>query len=182
MCVMWSSKATPVAIDNADLININGDFNAWRIALRPLQPPTITIAGIRSTDWSVADGATQLLVPGSLQAGTNASPILPLNVAICATQTTGRIGRSRRGRNYIPGIAENVVSTGDIIGTTFRNTIVDAYIALRNDLQADGFVNVVASFIADGVARVTALGTAITNTVVDPYSDSQRRRLAGRGA
>lgn len=182
VCIHFVSKTTPAAITAAELVAINSAFDGWRTAIRPVQPNVVTIAGIRSIDWSVPDGATVLTVPSASVAGSNANPILPLNVAICASHYTGLTGRSRRGRNYIPGIGENDVATGDVILAAARTVIVGAYQALRTDLLAAGFVQVVASFHANGAPRANGQGTAVLTTQIDQYSDSQRRRLAGRGA
>lgn len=182
VCIHFVSKTTPAAITPANLTAINTAFDQWRTNIRGLQPASIVCAGIRSTDWSVPDGISQLLVPGAALAGTNASPTLPLNVAICITHSTGRTGRSRRGRNYIPGIAENVISTGDFIGPTFRSVLSLSYDNLRTELLTAGFVHVVASFFTNGAPRVNGLGTAVLTSIADSYSDSQRRRLFGRGA
>lgn len=182
VCVHWVSRTTPVSPVLGDLTNVMDDFDTWRTAIRSLQPPTIQIAGIRATDWNVASGITAFSLPAANVAGTNASTIAPLNVAICASHRSGFTGRSRRGRNYIPGIGENVVSNGDLIGSTFQNTLATAYAALRTNLLTHGYVQVAASFVTNGAPRANGLGTAIATTIVDQYSDSQRRRLAGRGA
>lgn len=182
VCVHFVSKTTPSAVTMTDLVHAIDDFDLWRIALRTLQPGNIVIAGIRATDWSVPDGITSFTVPTGTPAGSNITPLLPLNVAICASHYSGRTGRSRRGRNYIPGIGEGIISVGDVILFTARNNIATAYDALRTNLLAHGLVQVVASFQTNGAPRVNGQGTAIASTVVDQYSDSQRRRLAGRGA
>jgi len=182
VCVHFVSKTTPSAVSATDLSNAISAFDGWRTDMRIVQPAAVVIAGIRATDWSVPDGITAFTVPGANPAGTNLTALLPLNVALCATHYTGRTGRSRRGRNYIPGIGEGLVSTGDIILASGRNNIVNAYTALRTDLLASGLVQVVASFFTNGAPRVNGQGTAVSTTVVDQYSDSQRRRLAGRGA
>jgi len=182
VCVHFVSKTTPTAVANTDLLNAIGDFDGWRTAIRPNQAPSVSVAGIRATDWSVPDGITSFLAPSANVAGNNASSPMPLNVAICASHYSGLTGRSRRGRNYIGGLGENTVSVGDIITTANATNIMNAYNALRTALLGHGLVQVVASFHTAGAPRVTGQGTAIAFTAIDQYSDSQRRRLAGRGA
>lgn len=182
VCIHFVSKTTPSAVTLTDLTNAIDSFDTWRISLNPIMAVNMQIAGIRATDWSMADGITALTVPGTAINGTNGTPILPLNVALVASHSTGRTGRSRRGRNYIPGAAESTVAVGDVIAAGTRNIITAAYNTLRTALLADGLVQVVASFHANGAPRVTGLGTAVSVTSVDQHSDSQRRRLAGRGA
>jgi len=180
--VHYVSKTTPSAIVSSDLVAIATVFDTWRTALRSIQHVNTTIEGIRCTDWSAPDGITYLLNPGANLSGTNLTLAEPNNVAICATHYTGRTGRSRRGRTFIGGLAENEVSLGDLVNVTAGNAIVNAYIALRTALLAVNFVHCVASFFTGGAPRAVGLGTAVVTTYVDPYADSQRRRLAGRGA
>jgi len=182
VCIHWLQKAAAGTVTSTDLSNGISLLDTWRTALRPLQPAGVIIAGIRATDWSVPDGATQFNVPSANIAGTNVSPQLPLNVAVCATHYTGLTGRSRRGRNYIPGLGESVVSVGDIVLAGMRTTIINAYQALTLAAIGVSIPFVVASFRANNLPRITGLGTVILQTAVDQYSDSQRRRLAGRGA
>lgn len=182
ICVHFVSKDAPNPVNATDLQNAVDSFNTWGVAVRPLQAANITRVGVQAYDWSIPNGATLLMQPTVSQFGTNASPVAPLNVAVVASHRTPKTGRSFRGRNYIPGIGENAISTGDIINATLRNALVTAYASLVTNLNADGLVLVTASFYANGAPRVTGVGTAVNSTVVDQYSDSQRRRLAGRGA
>lgn len=183
VCIHFVSKTSPVAVNTTDLNAACVWFDALGQALRPLQPANVVRSMVRAIDWSVPDGAQVSLIPFSTNnAGTNVSPGLPLNVAICATQVSGLVGRSRRGRNYIPGIAENIVGLGDVISPISRSTIANAYNTLRTNLLTAGLVQVVASFHANKLPRTVGQGTAVAMTTIDQFSDSQRRRLAGRGA
>jgi len=182
VCIHYVSKTTPAAVVAGDLTNAITHFDTWRLALRPVMAASAAIAGIRATDWGVADGLTQFTVPSATPNGSNVSNPAPLNVAICASHYSGLSGRSRRGRNYIPAVGENTINVGDIITTLNVTQIINAYQALRTNLLTSGLVQVVASFHTNGAPRVTGLGTAVSFTAVDQYSDSQRRRLAGRGA
>lgn len=182
VCVHFVSKTSAAAVNAADLTAAITDFDTWRTAIRPIQASYTSIAGIRATDWSVPNGLTQFTAPSATPAGSNLSNPMPLNVAICASHYSGLTGRSRRGRNYMPGLGEDCVAVGDIIATARATTIMNAYAALRTNLLASNLVQIVASFHANGAPRVTGLGTAVSFTAVDQYSDSQRRRLAGRGA
>jgi len=182
VCVHYVSKTTPTAVTNANLINAMDAFDDWRIALRPIQAATCAIAGIRATDWSVPDGITRFSAPSITPNGSGATPAMPNNVAIVASHTTGLTGRTRRGRTYIGGLIESDVAVGDVVLGSVRSTIVAAYDQLRVTLLAGGLVQVVASFQKDLAPRVTGQGTAILVSTVDAYSDSQRRRLFGRGS
>jgi hypothetical protein len=182
VCVFFNQKTVSTPVTTTDLTNAISLYDAWRTAIRPIQSTQVGVAGIRATDWSVPEGASQFTAPSANVFGTNTLPSLPMNVAMCASHYTGFIGRSRRGRSYIPGLGENVVAVGDILGALFRNYAVTAFAALRASSLAASQAQVVASFQHNGAPRVTGLGTVVLTTAVDQYSDSQRRRLAGRGA
>jgi len=182
VCIHFFQKISAVAVNSTDLTNAISLVDTWRTAIRPVQPATMVISGIRATDWSVAEGATQLNVPSANIAGSDVGAVMPMNVAVVASHYTGFTGRSKHGRNYIPGIGENVVAVGDIVGALFRNYIITAYTGMAISAIAANLAFVVASFNTLGARRVTGIGTLVTQTQVDQYSDSQRRRLAGRGA
>jgi len=182
VCIHFATKNAGTAISPTDLAALTDAGDTWRAGLRSVQPPTVQVAGIRATDWSAADGGTSFQVPSVNVAGINATPTLPLNVAMCVTHKTAKRGRSFRGRTYIPGLGEDVVAAGDLLATARKTAVQVAYVNFDIALLAAGFTRVVASFHALGLPRMTGVPTPVTVTSIDQYSDSQRRRLAGRGA
>lgn len=182
VCIHFVQKTTPTTVTVTDLNNAISCFEAWGQAITAIQTPIITRAGIRATDVSVPEGITTLFSPYSQINGQVTVAKAPSNVAITASHYTGLTGRSRHGRTFIPGVAYNGVLPGDVIVTPVRLNVTNAYIALRASLAPFGLVHTVASFRSNKLPRVHGLGTAISNTQVDQYSDSQRRRLTGRGA
>jgi len=184
VCVNFVTKNTATAITNTDLSNIVDAFDIWRQTLRNAQSQVWSCAGIRATDWTSESGNTYFDGALSNPAGTESSAVEPNNVAACVTFRTAKRGRSYRGRNYIGGLNEGNVLIGDIIGggeiIAINNAYQDLHAALNTLTPA--FTHVVASFHHNGAPRVTGEGNAITSIYIDQYSDSQRRRLAGRGA
>jgi len=113
-------------------------------------------------------------VPVTPIAGTNASPGLPGNVALCVSLRTALAGRRFRGRKYFSGWTE-----ADVVGNQVDAGAVADIVAACNAFIAD--------MIAEGYPLTIVSYTGLTNTnvvtalCIDPYVDSQRRRLPGRG-
>jgi len=109
-------------------------------------------------------------------AQTGAEPVgsEPGNVCLCVSLRSALAGRRFRGRKYFSGLP-----TGSVVANTvdapLANAVVIAVNQLITDLAAGGTPLQVVSFV--GLTSVPVL-TAI---VTDLFSDSQRRRLTGRG-
>jgi len=130
----------------------------------------------------------------ALSGGDIASPGLPGNVALAVKFKTGFTGRNRNGRWFVAGLTEGNVN-GNTVNAGNRDLIVEAFGDLRTQLLALGYAHVVASFyngthlvdLPNGetrkrpTPRATALLTTIETYVADLNTDSQRRRLNGRG-
>lgn len=109
------------------------------------------------------------------------SPGLPSNVALCVSFRTPNRGRSFRGRNYVAGLGESEV-TGNTVAAPTVAGIQTSYSNLISIAAGVGFEWVVISRSHNLEPRLTGVATAITSVVVtDPFVDSQRRRLTGRG-
>jgi|SRR5215216_734485 len=114
--------------------------------------------------------------------GGNPSEPAPNNVAGCISFRTGFVGRSFRGRNYVPGIPNDMLNK-NTLDSDFTDAIVSGYTDLITAANAAGWVWVVCSFQANGAPRAAGLPTAVSSAMfVDQTVDSQRRRLPGRGA
>jgi len=113
-------------------------------------------------------------------AGGQAAGSLPNNVALCGTWFTSLAGRSYRGRTYIAGVDETNVTLSRILSGTaaaFATVLVE----LVNMIGAIGYDLVVTSFQTANAPRVSAVSTPIIAAGVNTVTDSQRRRLPGRG-
>lgn len=98
----------------------------------------------------------------------------PGNVSICVSLRTALAGRSTRGRKYFSGLGK-----GDVIGNQWDGgraaTLLDAVEALRDNLVTNATPMSIFSPTNLTLVFVTAA------TMVDLNTDSQRRRLTGRG-
>jgi len=135
----------------------------------------------------VATGLNSELGPQGTQGGLGATGAItaepvPNNVALCLTKRTANIGRSARGRWYVPGIDESIV-----IRSVMTQSNADSFAARVHDLLVDnppsGWEGVIVSYQHNNAALTTAAIYPITSVIArDGIVDSQRRRLPGRGS
>jgi hypothetical protein len=143
---------------------------------RAIMSQDLVLARVEALDVSLDNGMRVTAVPSSNQAGAIPSAALTNNVALVTTLLTPYTGRSFRGRIFMPGIPTNQTSGNNII-TTYVGDMQNALAALRTALLGEGATWVVASYFANGVARETAVPTAVTSLLTRSRVDTQRRRL-----
>jgi len=157
------------------------EFETWvNDSFSQLQSEDAQSTGVSGRDLTASTG---LLVERPFTTpvdGVIASPVLPNNVAVCMTLFTDLSGRSYRGRSYVGGIGEStiVASSLDPSTATFFATM---YIDLVDALSLAGYELVVTSFQTANAPRVSAVSTPVTAIGCNTVTDSQRRRLPGRG-
>lgn len=165
-----------------DMMELANNHVEWFSSdLRPEVAPEMSLVQIDCTDLSSEIAPAISYSTGLPLAGSNASPTLPSNVAICLTKRTVLRGRSYRGRIYQGGLVENGV-TGNTVFPTYLANILAAYENLKS--YAGTLVNwdmVVVSRYSGNAPRVEGVTTNVTNFTSDGFIDSQRRRLTGRG-
>lgn len=154
---------------------------AWIAEQQGAMSSLLSLNEIVCTDVSEEEGLQVIYTAGLPEVGESASPGLPNNVALVVKNFTDQIGRSRRGRTYIAGITETDVNA-NIPSNVFAAACVAYHTAIAEDALAAGFIFGVASYQHNNAPRVTAEFTPFTGFSVDMVTDSQRRRLPGRGA
>jgi len=154
--------------------------SAWQANLRAACSDQTSLVELIATDVSEEDGIQVSYTTGLPDAGDDPVDTLPNNVAIVISNKSVFTGRSRRGRTYVAGF-----SRGFVDDNTPSPTLISALLAYQADVKlnaaAEGFDVGVASYVNDGAPRTTALFTTYTAFTVDAVTDSQRRRLPGRG-
>lgn len=171
----------------ADLTALaNAVIAAWNTRVGPVQSTDVQYTNVQARDMSAQDAEIIEVPFPALSGGDVVGAALPGNCATCVSFRTGFGGRSRRGRIYLSGLVESLI-TGNQLSEGHRNTIQQNMNAFIADMLAAGFQLAVASYFS-GVApgggslpRATALVTPILTALVDGWVDSQRRRLQGRG-
>lgn len=177
---LYFNKAS--AWTDAQLTALAGDINGWVAdELLPLMSSDIELISTNATDQSSSSGSSIDVAAAGTPAGEVAQPSIAQNVAAVVTHRTANRGRSYRGRNYIPGLPITAMQTVGTLSAATISALVAAYAALSDVETAEGCTHVVASRFADKAPRTTGVTTPITSYTVDSNSDSQRRRLRGRG-
>lgn len=185
--IYYRKSTTPIL---ADLEVLTDEIRAYIIdQLLPALTSAISLIRVVGTLLDAVDGL-QVISTTDLPVAGGGGASQPNNVTICVSLKTASRGRSARGRNYIPGLAQGYI-TGNTITTVIQNafeTVWTGLIAIGGD---DGWSQVVVSrfsgfTIVDGkkvpTPREEGITHAITSAViVDRTTDSMRRRLPGRG-
>jgi len=177
---LWGEfPGTPTAAGINDMCEALSGW--WVTNIKPNVVSTLQLLEVYGSDQSASTGPESTFVPTGTQAGTLASPALPNNVALCISFRTQLRGRSYRGRNYLPGIAEDGV-TNNVFLAARTAMFVSAYTSLIGLFNDNAQTWVVASRFTSNAPRITGVAEPITAVVAtDPIVDSQRRRLPGRG-
>lgn len=171
--------------DAATAEELAGEMIVWvGDSLYPLLSSNIFLTEVAVRDLTTASGIIFNATPTTPVTGGLGGPALPGNVAVVASFRTGFAGRSYRGRNYVAGWVEADV-TGNAISPTVADALAAAYEVLMSPTGPMGVTEslwVVASRYANNAPRAEGIATLIRSVLVDQFVDSQRRRLAGRGA
>ena len=178
---LWFKWAAPATA--GDCASLNTALHTWWTAhLKTVLSPTLGLKEIVTVAQDSPSAPNADLIVNPYEYGTHGTASLPNGVAIVITERTALRGRNYRGRIYIPGmdigdrndsISLQIAKLGDII------TQVQWLLTAANTA---GAVWSVVSHFLNKAARGTAINTPITAVSGDNYFDSQRRRLALRGA
>lgn len=184
---LYASKVTPYEV--ADLEELAQLVVVWwQEECIPLYSNQVFLQAVVCTSLEDAEAAQWVEPVNTLNVGALTSPALPNNNAFTITILTSARGRSNRGRNYITGLTEAVVTNNQINGQHISDWLA-AYSELkaRIDLIARFLVVVSKYSGVDGsgnpIPREEGVATIVTGfRVFDDVIDSQRRRLPGRGS
>lgn len=171
---------TPSAPSVADLNDINDAVDTWlSTELAPTLTGSYVFDEVKAYDLTSAT-APVATKPLGYSGTINVNPVVN-NAALVTSFLTANRGRSGRGRNYLAGLQDNV---GSAISTSsgVAAAVVSAWSALNTYLTPLGFEHVVISNFTGGAARSAGLKQPVISYRTNVDYDSQRRRLAGRGA
>lgn len=157
-------------------------LNWWINFVEDYVSVNVELQEIKITDLTSDTAPVYSAAPSPKPNGNVTGDPLPNNVSLAVSFRTSGRGRSSRGRNYVFGLAEAEV-TGNVVEAGYLSTIQTAYDSVQSDIAVDlGADWVVVSRYHNKAPRTTALVQQVTAAViVDPFVDSQRRRLPGRG-
>jgi len=169
------TKPTPIV--TADLTAIAQIFRDWWLnSGRNQFADNMSLLSLTATDISSEDSIQHVNTVSPPVTGLQPTDNERNSQAIVVSWRTARIGRSYRGRTYMAGTPSNGVTANNITVTRATNMVTDFGVLVTN-LGVGGYALVVASYVENGVARTTAVGTPITSVQVNTRIDTQRRRL-----
>lgn len=176
----WLTADPPTSADATVIAQEYQD--AWVAHLQSMSGTDMSLRELYFTDLTSETAPTYTVVPGATLAGTGGTATLPNNISLCISFRTEGRGRSSRGRNYLFGLTEGVV-TGNTVLDMYANGAIDFFTAWATAVAPSSIIPVVISRRVDGADRTTALIQPINAYIyTDQTVDAQRRRLPGRGS
>lgn len=169
-----------IAVNQTDVANAGtGVFNWFNTEMLPaLTTATLWNKVVART---MANQTDLPITTNTANAGSQAVPSVPNNVALVTTFRTNMAGRSGRGRSYLMGLANN--SGNSVSPAAGTLTAIDAaYTAMNTYLSPFSLFHAVVSLFTNKAPRTNGVVTPVNSYTVDDSYDSQRRRLKGRGA
>lgn len=174
----------PTDPSESDIRNLaQGAIGAWDSTLGTIMSNDVYLVKCIATDVSQENSFQYEAEPAVLTQGQVNVAALPSNVTVTTKFASGLSGRSQRGRAYWVGLTELQV-TGNALVEGFALQISEQwgnFFALLSELDPSPD-HVIVSYCHNGAWRTTAQVTLVSNYVTDPNTDSQRRRLNGRGS
>ena len=105
-----------------------------------------------------------MLFPSHDRGGETVAEVEDIATCLVLTFRTARTGRAFRGRNYVRGIPNSMI-TNNLISQTFINNIVAGYVSIDDAVDQASYTLVVRQGQVDGVKLNPAQTTVMTNIV-----------------
>jgi hypothetical protein len=157
---------------------------AWKTYMLPQLTSDYQLRETYAVDLTDNTAPTGTATTSPFPEGAVAEQAAPGGTCLAFSFRTDGRGRSSRGRNYISGFSEQVIS-GNNVNSVAQGVLLQALQDYFNTMAASalGLEHVIISRIESGIPRLNALVQTVTAiTLVDGRLDSQRRRLTGRGS
>lgn len=177
--IIWVSR--DAAWTQAEREALNTAVHTWWTAQKSNWATSIALAQVTSVNQEAFNSPSSTLIVSPPEAGTGAGVGPSNGTALVATLRTDLRGRNYRGRMYIAGHRSADVQDTLQATTAHITSLLAALAALKTAIEALGAVWVIVSHFVNKLPRAEGLKTPITALAMDPYWDSQRRRLFGRG-
>jgi len=169
------SQAEP---DPSELAAIAAEVISWWDAggAKAQFSNNVALTAVEVTSTNVTPPIQVIDVTGLPISGTIANAVLPLNVAVVASLRTGNIGRSYRGRIYLPPPPESGV-TGITLEAATQAGLLAVVEGLIDQLANINVAVGVLSCVQEGVSIDPGVFTPVQSVIVNTRVDTQRRRL-----
>lgn len=148
-------------------------FDEWK----PLAWSGNRVVDIVATDMSVEFGIERTTTGTLPILGAGVSEPLPAAIAAVVSHRSGKVGRSERGRTYVPGFTE-ADSDGNTMSTTVVTGLFDLFIAIDDAMAAAGMRRTIISFIFEGIKRTVPKKIIPIVEIINDVWDIQRRRMS----
>lgn len=171
-----------LSFDTLQLQQLGTDIiDWWNTSVKPLTSFFVNLVQVIVTDLSTPSGAQIVVTEGLPSVGGSSATAEPMNVTIAIKHLTEQRGRSFRGRTYFVGLGQNQV-TGSSLVPGAALALQNAFRALRDyTFTGSALQWVVLSEVHNKTQRASGVTTPIIDVGVEGTTDSQRRRLPGRG-
>jgi hypothetical protein len=181
--VLHAHKSSPYTL--ADLQAQRAIVNTWDATYWSVQRPGfVFLSRIHSKALDTASSPFEDYVLSSARPGGNSGGFMTLAPTFAVKLTSGYSGRSARGRIYVPGLTQSLLSDGygNVLAGVANNWVT--YVTnLISALAAGGYTLCVTSFRNNKAWRTTAVNYDVTSvSYTDLHADVQRRRMPGRGS
>ena len=171
----------PAVYDIPALLAVAGVFLNWHnTQLRTTQPSTVVLQRVIVTSLETASAPGIEDVSGLPLPGINGANQLPMNVTLAMRENTVLRGKSFRGRVYHIGLIPAAV-IGSTVDSVYLAGLITIYNFLVSQLITAGFNLAVVSYRTARAFRAVGVPTDVLAFTADSTTDSQRRRLPGRG-
>lgn len=179
-----------VAIDEALLSTVAEVFkDSWNSNLQGYTSQLLFLDAVEAVDASVVGGTGIEFTTGLPIQGNSTLGGVPNNVTVATKLSTGRVGRSYRGRSYMNGIPQvHITSDQQHIDATLVTQLGLFFETIMTDLALSSCALCVASLYSGvdadhkPIPRAAGILTEVISTSTNTTLDSQRRRLPERGS
>lgn len=170
------------AVNLSGMVGLGEAVSGWvGSAFAPLLSEDWSSTRVRVVDLSSPTGL--FFETASVNTGGVAGEAAPNNVAACVSIRSANRGRSGRGRNYVPGIPNSLI-TLNTLDNGFISDLLSAYTQFVGaGLFIVGWQWCVLSRFNLGAPRTEGLMQPVVSVeMVTPYVRSMRSREVGHGA
>lgn len=159
-------------------------WNWWENTHSDHLHTSVQLASVVATDLSVQDGFQSVYAPDSTTTGALGGDGMPNECSFCLQLTTGKRGRSSRGRFYTLSVTRDQMATDNELLAESAGEFVSDLLALRTAIVALPYQWVVVSYVSNGAPRPGGpVYSAISGVkYTDLLIDSMKRRKPGVGS
>lgn len=171
-----AAKQTSVAL--ASMADLQTEFTAWWNSIKSFFPNDLQYVELTRRRIKPLEPIEESDTTGLPIAGTGGTDALDPSTAAVVSLRTNNIGRSYRGRVYLPAFEQGQLTVDGNFNTTSAGTVKTAFETLQSDLGSMGSGSMGLSVFS----KVLDTGTDVTEFLVDSRLRVQRRRTVRQPA